>query len=94
MVSILIVVFICQHVLGHLILNEIKGTSLDCRENKELKFVKKTSYFWVIKNVADMSLIRTKESNCRTKGRSLCLTNGRSLCQGQVILDKLRAGHF
>ena len=39
MVSILILVFICQHVLEHLYLYEIKGTSLNCRKNKELKFV-------------------------------------------------------
>ena len=39
MVSILIVVFICQHVVGHLFLYEIKETSLNCRGNKELKCV-------------------------------------------------------
>ena len=39
MVSFLIVVFICQHVVGHLFLYEIKATSLNCRGNKEMKFV-------------------------------------------------------
>jgi len=39
MVSILIVVFICQNVVGHLVLYEIKGTSHNCRGNKEMKFV-------------------------------------------------------
>jgi len=39
MVSIFIVVFICQHVVGHLFLYEIKGTSFNCHGNKEMKFV-------------------------------------------------------
>jgi len=62
--------------------------------------VKKTmpSNFSVTKNVADMSLVRTKESQCRTKGRSLtkrmslCLREGHSVELGKVTLDELRGG--
>jgi len=38
-------------------------------KEKSCPKVKKTmpSYFWVTKDVADMSLVRIKESHCRTK---------------------------
>ena len=109
MVSIFIVVFICQHVVGHF-LYEIKETSHNCRGNKEMncvllflthvngkswRKVKKTmpSYSWVTKNVANISLVRAYKVTVEFRGGH---SKDWSLLKnyGQVTLNELRAGHL